>query len=136
MEDRANRSGSDGSTVRVHDSFSCSSSDDARCAKSEFSNDSSDDPGCGDGSDDYYGESRDNGDYVEIGGCTKVRVVDGLAIHYLISGAEFVISHTESSHKSVATTDLIKSEIVAEDKSTSVPGYPSTMMAVKLIQSN
>lgn len=68
LEDRANRSGSEGSTVRVHDSFSCSSGDDARCAKSEFSNDSGDDPGCGDGSDDYYGESRDNGDYVEIGG--------------------------------------------------------------------
>ncbi|KAG0068229.1 hypothetical protein BGZ89_005035 [Linnemannia elongata] len=140
LEDRANRSGSDGSTVRVHDSFSCSSGDDARCAKSEFSNDSGDDPGCGDGSDDNY---RDNGDYFEIGGwplcvyvSTKVRVVDGLAIHYLISGAEFVISHTESSYKSVATTDLIKSEIVAEDKFTSVPGYPSTMMAVKLIHSN
>lgn len=64
LGDRANSSGSDGSTIRVHDSFRCSSGGDARCGKSKYSNDSGDEQGCGDGSD----ESCNDGDHVEIGG--------------------------------------------------------------------
>ncbi|KAG9072854.1 hypothetical protein KI688_000634 [Linnemannia hyalina] len=40
---------------------------------------------------------------------TKFHRVDGLAIHCLLSGVKFAASHTESSNKSVVTTDLIKS---------------------------
>lgn len=64
LEDRANRSGSDSSIVRVYDSFSCSSDDDARCAKSECTNDSGDDQVCVDRSEESCSDPCEGGDHV------------------------------------------------------------------------